>query len=392
VRPAELPAGLVPSVRSATAPFYVMQLFAAGEQRRAAGLPVYNLAVGQPSTPAPAAVRAAAVAALAGDKIGYTAAAGVPELRAAIARHTEAWYGIEVDPGSVLVTTGSSGGFVASCLAAFDPGSTVAVLRPGYPSYRNILTSLGCRVVDVDCRAEHGFVPSVELLDRLPAGLDGLVIASPANPTGAMVAPARLAELARWCDERGVRLVSDEIYHGIGYAGPAASAWQFSRRATVIGSFSKYFSMTGWRLGWLLVPDELIEPVDGLLGNFALCPPTLSQLAALAAFDSYPELDANVSRYQANRELLLDALPAIGLPRLAPADGAFYIYADVSDHTDDSLAWVRRVLADTGVAMAPGLDFDTAEGHRYARLSFAGDRAEIARGVEVLGEYLRAGG
>ena len=345
--------------------------------------------MGQPSTPAPAPVRQAAVRALEQDKIGYTAATGLPELRAAIARHTEAWYGVPVDPANVAVTTGSSGGFLAAFLAAFDAGSVVALVRPGYPAYRNILTSLGCRLAYLDCGAEDGFVPSIEQLDALDPRPDGLVLASPANPTGAMVAAERLAAITAWCDQHGVRLISDEIYHGISYTEPAASAWQFSRSPVVVNSFSKYFSMTGWRLGWLLVPDDLVDAVDRLVGNFALCPPTLSQHAAVAAFQAYPELDANVARYRANRDLLLRELPAIGLDRLAPADGAFYIYADVSAYTDDSLSWVRQVLADTGVAMAPGLDFDTAHGRQFARMSFAGDIEEISGAIDVLGRYLK---
>jgi len=377
-----------PSARSGVAPFHVMQVFEAAELRRAAGLPVYNLAVGQPATPAPALVREAAARALRTDRIGYTAATGLPALREAIARHTEAWYGIEVDPAAVMVTTGSSGGFLAAFLAAFDAGSVVAVTRPGYPAYRNILASLGCTVLPLDCPAEQGFLPTLEQLAALPEPPAGLVLASPANPTGVMVPADQLAAITGWCDAHGVRLISDELYHGISYGVSACSAWQFSRNPVVVNSFSKYFSMTGWRLGWLLVPDALRDPVDGLVGNYALCPPTLSQHAALAAFDCYDELDANVARYAANRAMLLQVLPAIGLDRLAPADGAFYLYVDVSEFTDDSLAWVRRVLADTGVAMAPGVDFDDAHGDRFARISFAGDLAEISAGIEVLGRYL----
>jgi aspartate/methionine/tyrosine aminotransferase len=371
-------------------PFYVMQVFGAAERRRAAGLPVYNLAAGQPSTPAPAAVRAAAVAALSSDKIGYTAALGIQPLREAIAAHCQAWYGIEVPSSNVVVTTGSSGAFLTSFLAAFDAGDVIAMPRPGYPAYRNILTSLGCVVQEFDCGPERGFVPTVQALQALDPRPTGLILGSPANPTGAMVSAAELHNISRWCEATGVRLVSDELYHGICYSERAASAWQFGRRSIVVNSFSKYFSMTGWRLGWLLVPDELLDAVDRLAGNYAICPPALSQQAAIAAFDAYQELDANVERYASNRALLLEALPSIGLNRLAPADGAFYIYADVSDFTDDSLAWVRRLLVQTGIALAPGIDFDTATGHRFARLSFAGDTAEIEQAVEVLGKYLAA--
>ena len=383
------PAG--PSARSAVAPFYVMQVFQAAEARRQLGLPVYNLAIGQPGTPAPALVREAAAKALAGHRIGYTDALGLPQLREAIAEHTRAWYGVEVPAANVVVTTGSSGGFLAAFLAAFNAGDAVAMPRPGYPAYRNILRSLGCVVREFGCGPEHGFTPTLAMLQELESAPAGLILGSPANPTGSMVASDQLAEIAAWCRAQGVRLVSDEIYHGISYAGPGACAWQFDQSAIVVNSFSKYFSMTGWRVGWLLVPDELLDAVDRLIANFTICPPTLSQLAAVAAFESHPELEANVARYAENRALLLQALPAIGLDRLAPADGAFYIYVDVSDHTDNSLVWVRNVLAETGVALAPGLDFDTVDGHRFIRLSFAGETAEIEQGVTLLGKYLQAG-
>ncbi len=380
-----------PSGRSAVAPFYVMQVFQAAQNRRALGLPVYNLAVGQPATSAPAAVRQAARQAVDGHQLGYTGALGLLELRQAIAAHTSSWYGIDVPPANVVVTTGSSGGFLAAFLAAFDAGDTVAMPRPGYPAYRNILASLGCRVQEFECGPAQGFVPTIAMLDALSPVPAGLIVGSPANPTGAMVAANQLAEIASWCRARGVRLISDEIYHGVTFAGAGACAWQFDRSSVVVNSFSKYFSMTGWRLGWLLVPDELLDAVDRLAGNFTICPPTLSQLAGLAAFGAHAELEANVARYAENRALLLHALPAIGLDRLAPADGAFYVYADVGDHTENSLAWVRQVLADTGVALAPGVDFDTTDGSRFVRLSFAGDSAEIEQAVTVLGEYLSAG-
>lgn len=376
------------SARSAVAPFYVMEIFGAAEQRRATGLPVYNLAAGQPSTPAPAVVRAAAAQALATDKIGYTAALGIPSLREAIAEHTRDWYGVTVSPDNVVVTTGSSGGFLTAFLASFDHGDVVAMPRPGYPAYRNILASLGCTVEEFDCGPADGFQPTVDALEALDHVPAGLVLASPANPTGAMLSSKQLAGVVGWCERNDVRLVSDEIYHGISYVGPADCAWQFGRDSIVVNSFSKYFSMTGWRLGWLLVPDELLDAVFRLAGNYAICPPALSQLAAVEAFQAHDELEANVARYATNRQLLLDGLPAAGLSKLAPADGAFYIYADVSEYTEDSLRWVRTLLADTGVALAPGIDFDPRNGHRFARLSFAGDTAEIATAIDVLGDYL----
>lgn len=376
------------AARSQVAPFHAMRVLAAAELRRSAGLPVYNLAVGQPATPAPAAVRAAAAQALTGERLGYTAATGLLSLREAVAAHTRAWYGVDCGPDDVVITTGSSGGFLAAFLAAFDPGDRVAVVRPGYPAYPNILTALGCQVVELDCGPDTGFRPTLSQLEALDPVPRGLILASPANPTGVMVPPAELAEIVAWCDRSGVRLISDEIYHGISFTGPAHSAWEYSRSPIVVNSFSKYFSMTGWRLGWLLIPPELADPVDRLLSNFALCPPTLSQHAAVAAFAGYAELDANVARYRTNRNLLLARLPEIGLARLAPADGAFYIYADVSDYTSDSLGWGGRLLAEAGVALAPGIDFDTGRGGHFVRLSFAGDTAEIGAGIDALADFL----
>ena len=388
-----LPAARV-AARGGVPPFHVMRVIDAVVARRAAGLPVIDLSAGQPSTPAPAPVRAAARAAIAAERIGYTNALGIPALRAAIAGHYRRTDGLDVDPAAVAVTTGSSGGFLYAFLAAFDPGDAVVMARPGYPAYRNMLTALGCRVIEVPCGPQTRFQPTVELLDRVTAGLGappaGLVLASPANPTGTMVDVAELAALTAWCDVHGTRLISDEIYHGISYGTAAASAWRTSRSAVVVNSFSKYFCMTGWRVGWLLVPDELVDPVDRLAGNFAICPPALSQLAAVAAFDAYDELDANVARYAANRALVLDLLPSIGLDRLAPADGAFYAFADVSRWTDDSLGFVHRALAECGVALAPGVDFDPVDGGHYVRLCFAGDAAEIAEGISWLGQWLAA--
>jgi aspartate/methionine/tyrosine aminotransferase len=376
------------SARGQVPPFYAMQVYVAAMARQQAGLPVYLLNVGQPGTPAPSTVLAAAHKVLDTDRIGYTSALGIPELRDAIAIHYRRTYGLDVARSAVVATTGSSGGFLLAFLAAFEPGDVVVLARPGYPAYRNMLTALGCQVVELPCGPATRFQPSVAALDALDVQPAGLVVASPANPTGTMVTPAELAAITSWCDANGVRLISDEIYHGITFSGEASCAWQTSRRAIVVNSFSKYFSMTGWRLGWLLVPDELLDSVDRLASNFTLCPPTLPQHAAVAAFDAYAELDANVEHYRANREFLLARLPEIGLDRLAPADGAFYIYADVSHWTDDSLAFGARLLTETGVAVAPGIDFDPVDGGRYIRLSFAGDAAEIATAVDLLGEWL----
>jgi aspartate/methionine/tyrosine aminotransferase len=384
-QPVRLAAG---SQRGGIPAFEVMRVIDAVVARRARGLPVFDLSAGQPSTPAPAPVRAAAARAIEADRLAYTNALGIPALRAAIAAHYRYTDAIDVPAASVAVTTGSSGGFLLAFLAAFDPGDTVVMARPGYPAYRNMLAALGCTVLELPCGPDTRFQPTVAQLDALPAAPQGLVLASPANPTGTMVGPGELAAITAWCDGNGVRLVSDEIYHGISYAEPAVSAWRFGRSAIVVNSFSKYFSMTGWRAGWLLVPDELLDSVDRLAGNFTICPPVLSQVAAVAAFDAYAELDANVVRYRGNRDLLLSRLPAIGLDRLAPADGAFYIYADVSRWTTDSLAFAARLLADTGVAVAPGVDFDPVDGGRFIRMCFAGDIAEIGRAVDLLGEWL----
>jgi aspartate/methionine/tyrosine aminotransferase len=369
-------------------PFYVMRVIDAVAERRRTGLAAYDLSAGQPSTPAPAPVRKAAHAALDSDLIGYTNALGIPALREAIAGHYLHTYGVEVAPGSVAVTTGSSGGFLYAFLAAFEAGDTVVLARPGYPAYRNMLAALGCDVVELECSAATRFQPTVAQLEALPEPPAGLIVASPANPTGTMLAPAELAELARWCERHGTRFVSDEIYHGITFGERADTAWRHSRDAVVVNSFSKYFCMTGWRIGWLIVPDDLIDAVDRLAGNFSICPPALSQLAAVAAFDAYEELDANVARYAANRELLLRRLPEIGLDRLAPADGAFYVYADVSRWTSDSMTWAARLLDETGVAVAPGVDFDPVDGGKFVRMCFAGDGENIDRAIDVLGAWL----
>ncbi len=376
------------STRGRVPAFQVMRVIDAVEARRGAGLPVVDLSAGQPSTPAPGPVLRAAAQALQTDRIGYTPALGIPALREAIAAHYRHTDGIEVPAANVAVATGSSGAFLYAFLAAFDAGDTVAMARPGYPAYRNMLAALGCRVLELPCGPETRFQPTVAHLEALGEPPAGLVLASPANPTGTMVDAAELAALTAWCDAHGTRLVSDEIYHGITFATAAASSWRTSRQAIVVNSFSKYFSMTGWRIGWLLVPDELSDSVDRLAGNLAICPPALSQRAALAAFDAYDELDANVARYAQNRAMVLEALPQIGLDRLAPADGAFYVYADVSRWTDDSVSFVFRALAECGVALAPGVDFDPVDGGHFVRMCFAGDAAEISRAIDLLGTWL----
>jgi len=376
--------------RANVPPFHVMDLLAAAQARQASTGDLVNFVAGQPSTGAPKAVREEAKRLLDEDLLGYTVATGVPELRAAVAGHHRRASGVDVSADDVVITTGSSGGFLLAFLAAFEAGDRVVMARPGYPCYRNVLTALGCEVVEVDCGSDTRFQPTVELLERVAGPVAGVVIASPANPTGTMIPADELAAIARWCEERGVRLISDEIYHGITYSGETSSAWQTSRAGVVFGSFSKYFSMTGWRLGWMLVPEDLHRPVDVLTGNFTICPPALSQYAAVAAFtpESYAELDGHVARYAGNRGLLLEGLPRLGIDRLAPADGAFYVYADVGHLTDDSYAWCRRLLEETGVAVAPGIDFDTRRGNEFVRLSFAGTAAEIEEGLDRLARWL----
>lgn len=391
---------LAAAQRANVPPFHVMDLLALSAERQRTHGDLINLLAGQPSSGAPAPVNAEAVRLLgSGDPLGYTPAIGIVELRAAIADHHRRRYGIDVTADDVVVTTGSSGGFLLAFLAAFDVGDRVAIARPGYPCYRNVLAALGCEVVEIPTGPDTRFQPTVEQLAEVHAAgpLAGLVVASPANPTGTMLLPDELAAIARWCEGTGVQLVSDEIYHGIEYGGLetpserlARCAWEASREAIVFGSFSKYFSMTGWRLGWMLAPARLLRAVDVLTGNFSICPPVLAQRAALAAFDeaSYDELDGHVRRYADNRELLLAGLKRLGVDRLAPADGAFYAYADVGHLTDDSMAFARELLARTGVAVASGIDFDTVDGRRYLRFSFAGTAADIEAALDRLGGAL----
>ncbi|MFG3519031.1 pyridoxal phosphate-dependent aminotransferase [Nocardia nova] len=384
------------SRRSTVPTFYVMDVWKAAAERARTHGDVLVLAAGQPSTPAPVPVRRATQAALDAELLGYTETFGIPELRSAIAAHHRDTYGVEVESDDVVITTGSSGAFTLIFLAAFDIGDTVVVARPGYPAYRNTLTALGCRVIELDCGPQTRFQPTVAMLEELPEPPAGLIVASPANPTGTMIAPDELAALARWCDEHGTLLISDEIYHGIAYSGvdgdtePVSSAWETSRESVVIGSVSKYFSMTGWRLGWMLAPARLRPALQRLASNMTVCPPAISQFAAAHAFgpEAKSELDGHVRRYARNRSLLLEGLPALGISDLAPADGAFYAYADIGHLSQDSTRWCADLLAHTGVALAPGIDFDTRNGHRTVRFSFAGGTADIEEALVRLGRYL----
>ncbi|MEC3977073.1 pyridoxal phosphate-dependent aminotransferase [Amycolatopsis sp. H20-H5] len=378
-----------PASRAAVPPFHVMDVLSAAQARQRSHGDLVSLAAGQPSVPAPAPVREAAERALKDLNLGYTEQLGIPELREAVAGHYGRRYGLDVSPQEVVMTTGSSGGFLLSFLSAFEPGDRVAMARPGYPAYRNLLSVLGCEVVEFATGEATNFQPTVALLDEL-GPLKGLIVASPSNPTGTVLPPGELAAISGWCATRGVQLISDEIYHGISYGAELDCAWQYSREALVLGSFSKYFAMTGWRLGWLLAPQRLHRAVDVLTGNFTICPPALSQHAGVAAFtpESYAEADRHVEHYRANRDVLFSGLRGIGLDKLAPADGAFYAYADVSAYTSDSLSWCQRLLAETGVAIAPGVDFDPVDGGRFVRFSFAGARADLEEGVRRLGDWL----
>lgn len=382
------------SARSRVERFRVMEVIDAAAARQESHGDMISLSAGQPSTCAPEPVLSAARDMLDERILGYTPTPGIAELRARVAELHETRYGYAVDPDSVVITTGSSGGFTALFLAAFDPGDVVALARPSYPAYRNTLEALGCRVVEFDPVDTARFQPCVDDLERMTAELGappaGLVIASPANPTGAIIGADALADIARWCDESGTLLVSDEIYHGISFGRRCASAWEFSRNAAVIGSFSKFFSMTGWRIGWMLVPPGLREAVDVILGNLSICAPANSQYAALGAFSpaAAAELEGHVERYAANRDIVLGRLEALQMPLIAEPDGAFYAYVDVSAHTSDSLEWCRAVLDATGVALTPGVDFDRRDGGSTVRISFAGDAADIAVALDRLAAYL----
>jgi aspartate/methionine/tyrosine aminotransferase len=375
-------------------PFIVMDVMRAANEREAAGGDVLHLEVGQPGTAAPRGVLEAARAALAADRLGYTDAFGIPGLRQRIARHYQEFYGLAVGAERIVVTTGSSGAFMLAFLGAFEAGDRVALASPGYPAYRNILQALGVHVVNIETGVETRFQPSVELLEKAAAehgALHGLIVASPSNPAGTMIPTATFGDLAAYCRTNGIRLVSDEIYHGITYAEPAKSALAFTDQAVIVNSFSKYFSMTGWRLGWMVVPADLLRAVECLAQNLYISPPTLSQWAAVAAFDCRDELEANVARYAANRALLLGQLPKAGFDRLAPADGAFYIYADVRRLSNDSEDFCRRMLLETGVATTPGIDFDPGRGRAFVRFSFAGNTDDMAEAARRLIAWTGAG-
>jgi len=382
---------LKPSKRSDVPPFIVMDVMAAAAQREAQGAHIIHMEVGQPAAPAPATAIKAAQAALTRGRIGYTETLGIPSLRARIARHYQDAYDLALDPARVVVTTGSSGGFILAFLSMFEPGDRVALANPGYPPYRHILSALGCEPVLIETSAETRWALSAKALiaahQRAP--LKGVVIASPANPTGTMMDADALTRLIAVAEAEGIRVISDEIYHGLDYAFAAETAANTSERVVVINSFSKYFCMTGWRVGWMVVPDALVRPIERLQGNLAISVPTLAQIAAEAAFDGREEMEAVKHGYEENRRILTEGLPKAGLDKFLPVDGAFYLYADISRFSDDSLDFAKRMLNEADVAATPGIDFDPVNGRRFLRFCYAGSAAEMREAAERIGNWLR---
>jgi aspartate/methionine/tyrosine aminotransferase len=382
---------LKPSKRSDVPPFIVMDVMAAAAQREAQGVHIIHMEVGQPAAPAPATAIKAAQDALTRGRIGYTETLGIPSLRARIARHYQDAYDLALDPARVVVTTGSSGGFILAFLSMFEPGDRVALANPGYPPYRHILSALGCEPVLIETSAETRWALSAKALiaahQRAP--LKGVVIASPANPTGTMMDADALTRLIAIAEAEGIRVISDEIYHGLDYAFAAETAANTSERVVVINSFSKYFCMTGWRVGWMVVPDVLVRPIERLQGNLAISVPTLSQVAAEAAFDGREEMEAVKHGYEENRRILTEGLPKAGLDKFLPVDGAFYLYADISRFSGDSLDFAKRMLNEANVAATPGIDFDPVNGRHFLRFCYAGSSAEIHEAVDRIGRWLK---
>jgi aspartate/methionine/tyrosine aminotransferase len=385
---------LAPSRRSDVPPFMVMDVMTAAARIEDAGGKVIHMEVGQPAAPAPGTAIAAAKAALDLGRISYTEALGIPPLRARIARHYSETYGATVDPARIVVTTGSSGAFILAFLALFEPGDRVAVAEPGYPPYRHILTALGCEPAPIEISENTRWALTVDALlaEHRRKPLQGVIVASPANPTGTMVREEVLGELIAACADAGIKFISDEIYHGLDYAFPAATAAKISPDALVINSFSKYFCMTGWRVGWMVVPEPLVRSVERLQQNLAISVPTLSQIGAVAAFDGRAEMDEVKHGYEENRRILVEGLPKAGLEKFLPVDGAFYLYADVSRFSNDSLDFARRMLEETHVAATAGVDFDTRRGNQFIRFCYAGSNAEMHEAVERIGNWLRKRG
>ena len=382
---------LKPSKRSDVPPFIVMDVMAAAAQCEARGAHIIHMEVGQPAAPAPKTAIKAAQAALAQGRLGYTESLGIPSLRSRIARHYGEMYDLGVDPARVVVTTGSSGAFVLAFLALFEPGDRVALANPGYPPYRHILSALGCEPILIETSADTRWALSAKALiaahQRAP--LKGVVIASPANPTGTMVDADALSRLIAVAEAEGIRVISDEIYHGLDYAFAAETAANSSDRVVVINSFSKYFCMTGWRVGWMVVPENLVRPIDRLQGNLVISVPTLAQIAAEAAFEGREEMQAVKHGYEENRRILTQGLPKAGLNKFLPVDGAFYLYADISRFSDDSLDFAKRMLNEAGVAATPGIDFDPVNGKHFLRFCYAGSADEMREAVARLGNWLK---
>jgi len=387
-------ARLAASRRSAVEPFLAMDVLREAGVLEAQGRRIMHLEVGEPGAPPPAPVRAAAIAALQGGRIGYTDALGRSSLRARIARHYGETYNVDLAPQRVVVTTGSSGGFILSFLALFDAGDRVAVAAPGYPAYVNILEALGCACVPLETTAATRHAVTAQMIEAAhrEKPLKGVLLMSPANPSGVMMSDAALREICETCDRLGIAFISDEIYHGLTYERPAETALNFTGEAIVVNSFSKYYCMTGWRVGWLVVPEELVRPVERLQQSLAISVPFLSQVAAEAAFDARDELEVVKAGYARNRASLMAALPEMGLTDFHPPDGAFYVYADIGRFTNDSLDFSRRLLEEAGVAATPGVDFDRARGHRTLRLSYAGSEADIAEAIARMANWLKGAG
>jgi aspartate/methionine/tyrosine aminotransferase len=385
---------LTASARSDVPPFMVMDVMAAAARIEAAGGHVIHMEVGQPDTPAPKPAIAAAQAALARGRIDYTSALGMPSLRARIARHYRETHGCTVDPERIVVTTGSSAAFILAFLAMFEPGDRVAVTVPGYPPYRHILNALGCEPVLIETHGEtrHALTGEALLAAHRKTPLKGVLVASPANPTGTMMSREALTGLIEAAEGEGIRFISDEIYHGLDYAFPAVTAAALSPNALVINSFSKYFCMTGWRVGWMLVPEPMARPIERLQQNLAISVPTLSQIAAEAAFEGCDEMESVKRGYQENRRILIDGLPQAGLDSFLPADGAFYLYADVSKFTSDSLDFTRRMLEQAHVAATSGVDFDPIRGRAFVRFSYARSADDMREAVARITRWLKQGG
>ena len=382
---------MAPSARSDVPPFMVMDVMAAAARIEAAGGRVVHMEVGQPAAPAPQAAIAAARAALGSGPLGYTETLGIASLRARIARFYGERYRVAVPPERVVVTTGSSAGFILAFLAMFEPGDRVAITSPGYPPYRHILRALGCEPVLIETTAgtRHALTGDMLRAAHARTPLAGVLVASPANPTGTMMTPAALAELIGVAESLGIRVISDEIYHGLDYAMAAETAVRISDRCAVINSFSKYFCMTGWRIGWMVLPEPLVRPVERLQGNLAISVPTLSQIAAEAAFDGIAEMEAVKHGYEENRRILIEGLPKAGLDRFLPVDGAFYLYADVSRFSNDSFDFAKRLLQEAHVAATPGVDFDPVHGRHFVRFCYAGSAADMREAVARIGDWLR---